>query len=87
VESQPLWPAQFGRSATVQPALKIDGPSIPFRPTGHSPRRGLTTSSKRAGNDRKVIAKQGGWADNSAAMEGYFEDGDGWEDNALIGVL
>jgi hypothetical protein len=29
----------------------------------------------------------GGWADNSAAMEGYFEDGDGWEDNALIGLL
>ncbi|MFD8381734.1 integrase [Streptomyces sp. NPDC059679] len=58
-----------------------------FRPTGHSPRRGLATSSKRAGNDRKEIAKQSGWADNSAAMEGYFEDGDGWEDNALIGVL
>ena len=58
-----------------------------FRPTGHSPRRGLATSSKRAGNDRKEIAKQGGWADNSATMEGYFEDGDEWEDNALIGVL
>lgn len=23
----------------------------------------------------------------SAAMEGYFEDGDGWEENALIRVL
>ncbi|MCX4429605.1 integrase [Streptomyces mirabilis] len=61
--------------------------NLGFRPTGHSPRRGLATSSKRAGNDRKEIAKQGGWADNSAAMEGYFEDGDGLEDNALIGVL
>ncbi|MFG3369654.1 integrase [Streptomyces sp. NPDC048156] len=60
---------------------------LDFRPTGHSPRRGLATSSKRAGNDRKEIAKQGGWTDNSAAMEGYFEDGDGWEENALIGVL
>lgn len=60
---------------------------LDFRPTGHSPRRGLATSSKRAGNDRKEIAKQGGWADNSAAMEGYFEDGEGWEENALIGVL
>ncbi|MEU5030957.1 hypothetical protein [Streptomyces milbemycinicus] len=58
-----------------------------FRPTGHSPRRGLATSSKRAGNDRKEVAKQGGWAENSAAMEGYFEDGDGREDNVLIGVL
>ncbi|MEU3760975.1 hypothetical protein [Streptomyces albogriseolus] len=49
------------------------------RYTGHSPRR--------AGNDRKVIAKQGGWVENSAAMEGYFEAGEGWEENAMIGVL
>ncbi|MCQ4045837.1 integrase [Streptantibioticus rubrisoli] len=60
---------------------------LSFRPTGHSPRRGLATSSKRAGNDRKVIAKQGGWVENSAAMEGYFEEGDGWEENALVKVL
>ncbi|EMF56476.1 tyrosine-type recombinase/integrase [Streptomyces bottropensis] len=60
---------------------------LDFRPTGHSPRRGLATSSKRAGNDRKVIAKQGGWVENSAAMEGYFEEGDGWEENALVKVL
>ncbi|MFF4828229.1 hypothetical protein ACFY20_35690 [Streptomyces sp. NPDC001312] len=66
------------------PALLAE---LSFRPTGHSPRRGLATSSKRAGNDRKVIAKQGGWVDNSAAMEGYFEDGDGWEENALVKVL
>ncbi|MFF4828234.1 hypothetical protein ACFY20_35715 [Streptomyces sp. NPDC001312] len=39
------------------------------------------------GTDRKVIAKQGGWVENSAAMEGYFEDGDGWEENALVKVL
>ncbi|MEU9190653.1 hypothetical protein AB0D14_40305 [Streptomyces sp. NPDC048484] len=61
--------------------------ALDFRPTGHSPRRGLATSSKRAGNDRKVIAKQGGWVENSAAMDGYFEDGDGWEENALVKVL
>lgn len=30
---------------------------------------------------------QGGWVENSAAMEGYFEDGDGWEENALVKVL
>lgn len=58
-----------------------------FRPTGHSPRRGGATSSKRAGNDRAAIAKQGGWVPNSKVMEGYFEEGDGWEDNAMIGVL
>lgn len=54
---------------------------------GLPPRRGLGTSSKRAGNDRKDIAKQGGWVENSAAMEGYFEDGDGREENALVKVL
>lgn len=60
---------------------------LKFRPTGHSPRRGAATSSKRAGNDRKEIARQGGWADNSAAMETYFEEVDGWEENAMNGVL
>ncbi|MDH6629907.1 hypothetical protein M2271_007756 [Streptomyces sp. LBL] len=58
-----------------------------FRPTWHSPRRGLATSSKRAGNDRKVITKQGGWVEKSAAVEGYFEEDDGWEENALVKVL
>lgn len=59
---------------------------LDIRPTGHSPRRGLATAGKRAGNDRSVIAAQGGWAPNSTAMEGYFEEGDGWEENALNGV-
>ncbi|MFJ3338631.1 hypothetical protein [Streptomyces sp. NPDC086766] len=48
---------------------------LDFRPTGHSPSRGLATSSKRDGNDRKVIAKQGGWVENSAAMEGLLRGG------------
>lgn len=60
---------------------------LQFRPTGHSTRRGAATSSKRAGNDRKDIARQGGWAANSVAMEEYFEEVDGWEDNAMNGVL
>lgn len=60
---------------------------LDFRPTGHSPRRGAATSSKRAGNDRKEIAAQGGWADNSVAMEGYFEESEGWEENAMNNVL
>lgn len=60
---------------------------LDFRPTGHSARRGGATSSKRAGNDRKDIARQGGWAPNSSAMEEYFEEVDGWEDNAMNGVL
>ncbi|WP_311766723.1 integrase [Streptomyces rhizosphaericus] len=60
---------------------------LPFRPTGHSGRRGSAESSRRAGNDRKHIAAQGGWVDGSATMEGYFEEDGGWEDNAMIGVL
>ncbi|MFI0156707.1 integrase [Streptomyces lydicus] len=33
---------------------------LPVRHTGHSARRGAAEESRRAGNDRKVIAKQGG---------------------------
>ncbi|MCX4411258.1 hypothetical protein OG840_59740 [Streptomyces sp. NBC_01764] len=87
----PRWHPRHGRRPrpTIGDVITRFGTwaKLGFRPTGHSPRRGLATSSKRAGNDRKEIAKQGGWADNSATMEGYFEDGDEWEDNALIGVL
>lgn len=50
---------------------------LDFRPTGHSTRRGGATSAKRAKNDRKSIAAQGGWVDNSMAMEGYFEEVNG----------
>ncbi|MFJ9855258.1 tyrosine-type recombinase/integrase [Streptomyces sp. NPDC101150] len=60
---------------------------LAVRHTGHSARRGAAEESRRAGNDRKVIAKQGGWVPNSGVMEGYFEDADGWEENAMIGVL
>ena len=54
---------------------------------GHSPRRGGAEESRRAGNDRKVIAAQGGWVPHSAVMEGYFENPDGWTENAMNGVL
>ncbi|MFI8928245.1 integrase [Streptomyces sp. NPDC053474] len=59
---------------------------LEIRPTGHSPRRALASEGKKAGNDRSAIARQGGWAPNSRAMEGYFEEEDGWEENALSGV-
>ncbi|MGX1762277.1 hypothetical protein ACWIG5_36165 [Streptomyces lydicus] len=60
---------------------------LPVRQTGHSPRRGAAEEFRRAGNDRKTIAKQGGRVPNSGVMEGYFEDAEGWEENAMIGVL
>lgn len=56
---------------------------LEVRPTGHSPRRGVANESKKAGNDRSAIAAQGGWVPNSSAMEGYFDEVDGWEENAL----
>ncbi|MFE4703128.1 hypothetical protein ACFRIC_39235 [Streptomyces sp. NPDC056738] len=36
---------------------------------------------------RQVITVRGGWAANSAALEVYFDDVEGWEDNAMNGVL
>ncbi|GGN39233.1 hypothetical protein GCM10012285_16090 [Streptomyces kronopolitis] len=58
-----------------------------IRFTGHSPRRGLATSSRLKGHDQIVIAKQGGWAAHSKVLAGYLEVVDQWEDNALIGAL
>ncbi|AVH54629.1 MULTISPECIES: hypothetical protein [Streptomyces] len=60
---------------------------IEIRFTGHSPRRGLATSSRLKGHDQIVIAKQGGLAPHSKVLAGYLEVVDQWEDNALIGVL
>lgn len=40
-----------------------------IRPTGHSPRRGLVTESKRAGHDDRQAGKQGGWAPGSPLAE------------------
>ncbi|MGC8923537.1 site-specific integrase [Streptomyces griseoaurantiacus] len=60
---------------------------IEIRFTGHSPRRGLATSSRLKGHDQIVIAKQGGWAPHSKVLAGYLEVVDQWEDNALLGLL
>jgi site-specific recombinase XerD len=60
---------------------------IEIRFTGHSPRRGLATSSRLQGHDQIVIAKQGGWAPHSPVLARYLEVVDQWDDNALIGVL
>jgi len=54
--------------------------------TSHGLRRGMATTSHRAGNDRYAIARQGGWDKNSRALDGYIEDGDMWTENALRGA-
>jgi integrase len=63
------------------------GADLQVRHTGHSARRGGADAARRAGADRKAIAVHGGWAANSSALEVYFDDGQGWEDNAMNGVL
>ncbi|MFI6107590.1 integrase [Streptomyces sp. NPDC051310] len=60
---------------------------IAIRFTGHSPRCGLTASSRLKGHDQIVIARQGGWAPHSKVLAGYLEVVDQWEDNALLDVL
>ncbi|MFD5880119.1 site-specific integrase [Streptomyces yangpuensis] len=57
--------------------------SLTKRLTGHSPRRGLVTEAARAGNDER----QGRWVPASQVMRGYGEDDDGFNENALHGVL
>jgi integrase len=54
--------------------------------TGHSARAGLATEARRAGHDATTVAKQGGWAENSRALGGYFRIVDRWSDNAVAGV-
>jgi integrase len=55
--------------------------------SGHSLRRGFATAAYRAGASKLRIARQGGWDDDSAVLDGYIEDADRWTDNALKGVL
>lgn len=59
---------------------------IPTRLTGHSARAGMATESRKAGHDKVTIADQGGWARNSAALEGYFREVDRWANNPLKGL-
>ncbi|REK89619.1 hypothetical protein DY245_14890 [Streptomyces inhibens] len=74
-------------SSTALPGRVLDHPPACPSPPTTGTRRDGAESSRPAGNDRKVIAKQGGWVPNSGVMEGYFEDTDRWEENAMIGVL
>lgn len=55
--------------------------------SGHSLRRGLATSMRQAGADRRLIERQGGWEAGSRAVSGYIEDADRWLYDVLDGVL
>jgi site-specific recombinase XerD len=54
--------------------------------SGHSLRRGFATAARRAGHDKIRTARVGGWADDSAALDGYMEDADRVTDSPLIGI-
>jgi integrase len=53
---------------------------------GHSLRRGFATAAERGGAPMVRIARQGGWADNSTSLARYFDEGDPWEDNPVVGL-
>lgn len=53
---------------------------------GHSLRRGFATAAQRGGAPMVRIARQGGWADNSTSLARYFDEGDPWEDNPVMGL-
>lgn len=55
--------------------------------SGHSLRRGLATGMAKAGIDRRLIERQGGWKANSPAVSGYIDDAERWMYDALEGVL
>lgn len=76
-----------GRRQTTPALASTARAGIEIRFTGHSPRRGLATSSRMKGYDQIVIVKQGGWAPHSKVLAGYLEVVDQWEDNVLLGVL
>lgn len=59
---------------------------LAYKVTGHSLRSGFATEARRAGKDVKVIAKQGGWKENSAVLYGYMQIVDEWADNATEGI-
>lgn len=53
---------------------------------GHSLRRGFATAAVRSGAPMVRVARQGGWADNSTSLARYFDEGDPWEDNPVMGL-
>jgi integrase len=55
--------------------------------SGHSLRRGMATEARPAGADSLRIARQGGWADGSAALARYLVDADRWVGHPLQDLL
>lgn len=72
--------------ATIGHIVARAGLLVGIKLTGHSLRAGLATEARRSGHDAKTIAKQGGWAPNSAVLYGYMQIVDEWADNATEGL-
>ncbi|MGW1354856.1 tyrosine-type recombinase/integrase [Streptomyces sp. NPDC002409] len=54
--------------------------------SGHSLRRGFATAARAVGHDPLEIARAGGWADGSRALNRYFEDVDRVTNSPLVGI-
>ncbi len=63
-----------------------DAAGLEGRWTGHSLRRGFATAARRQGHALERIGRHGGWADGSASLLGYIEEGDRWTDNPVTGL-
>ncbi|WP_128380493.1 tyrosine-type recombinase/integrase [Streptomyces cavernae] len=63
-----------------------DAAGLTGRWRGHSLRRGFATAAVRGGATMVRTARQGGWADNSPSLARYYDEGDPWEDNPVMGL-
>ncbi|WPO69926.1 tyrosine-type recombinase/integrase [Streptomyces sp. KN37] len=63
-----------------------DAAGLEGRWRGHSLRRGFATAAVRGRAPMVRVARQGGWADNSTSLSRYFDEGDPWEDNPVMGL-
>jgi len=82
-----IYPSLTGQ--TVSRVLKrtaIEAGLDPTQISAHSLRAGLATEARRAGHDVRTIAQQGRWSPTSAALYGYLQSVDRWDDNALKGI-
>jgi hypothetical protein len=56
------------------------------RITGHSARRGLVTTGRKAGRRPEKLRSQGGWSKTSAVFWEYVDEGEAFEDAATEGI-
>ncbi|MGV9351374.1 hypothetical protein ACWDSD_43035 [Streptomyces spiralis] len=73
-------------SATSSPS-EAGGPTSPSDTPDTRPAAAPPSPPAAPATTAASSPSRGGWVPDRAVMEGYFEDGDGWEENAMVGVL